>query len=132
MKLLGEEMRRVTTAFTVLAARVELGKGFLEEIGARKDGSWAEASVCVQLRRDLAFETLYHSTLATRLLSIDENIRWEEGDSDDGEDGVTEKEKAAAVKLAGLRKDRKSLAATAAKAKANLEKLLARVKESCK
>ena len=132
LKLLGEEMRRVTTAFTVLAARVELGKGFLEEIGARKDGSWAEASVCVQLRRDLAFETLYHSTLATRLLSIDENIRWEEGDSDDGEDGVTEKEKAAAVKLAGLRKDRKSLEATVAKAKANLEKLLARVKESCK
>ncbi len=132
LKLLGEEMRRVTTAFTVLAARVELGKGFLEEIGARKDGSWAEASVCVQLRRDLAFETLYHSTLATRLLSIDENIRWEEGDSDDGEDGVTEKEKAAAVKLAGLRKDRKSLEATAAKVKANLDKLLARVKESCK
>ena len=132
LKLLGEEMRRVTTAFTVLAARVELGKGFLEEIGARKDGSWAEASVCVQLRRDLAFETLYHSTLATRLISIDENIRWEEGDSDDGEDGVTEKEKAAAVKLAGLRKDRKSLEATADKAKADLDKLLARVKETCK
>lgn len=132
LKLLGEEMRRVTTAFTVLAARVELGKGFLEEIGARKDGSWAEASVCVHLRRDLAFETLYHSTLATRLISIDENIRWEEGDSDDGEDGVTEKEKAAAVKLAGLRKDRKSLEATADKAKADLDKLLARVKETCK
>ncbi|MEE3229938.1 MAG: hypothetical protein VX272_02785 [Planctomycetota bacterium] len=132
LKLLGEELRRVTTAFTVLAARVELSKGFLEEIRSRKDGTWPEASVCVQLRRDLAFETLYHSTLATRLISIDENIRWEEGDSDDGEDGVTEKEKAAAVKLAGLRKDRKSLEATADKAKADLDKLLARVKETCK
>ena len=131
LKLLGEETRRVTTVFTVLAARVELGKGFLEEIRSRKDGTWAEASVCVQLRRDLAFETLYHSTLATRLISIDENIRWEEGDSDDGEDGVTEKEKAAAVKLAGLRKDRKSLEATADKANADLDKLLARVKETC-
>ena len=132
LKLLGEELRRVTTAFTVLAARVELSKGFLEEIRSRKDGTWPEASVCVQLRRDLAFETLYHSTLATRLISIDENIRWEEGDSDDGEDGITEKEKAAAVKLAGLRKDRKSLEATADKAKADLDKLLARVKETCK
>ncbi|MEC9348124.1 MAG: hypothetical protein VX387_00270, partial [Planctomycetota bacterium] len=132
LKLLGEELRRVTTTFTVLAARVELGKGFLEEIRSRRDGTWPEASVCVQLRRDLAFETLYHSTLATRLISIDENIRWEEGDSDDGEDGVTEKEKAAAVKLAGLRKDRKSLEATADKAKADLDKLLARVKETCK
>ena len=132
LKLLGEEMRRVTTAFTVLAARVELGKGFLEETRSRKDGTWAEASVCVQLRRDLAFETLYHSTLATRLIFIDENIRWEEGDSDDGEDGVTEKEKAAAVKLVGLRKDRKSLEATADKANADLDKLLARVKETCK
>ena len=132
LKLLGEELRRVTTAFTVLAARVELRKGFLEEIRSRKDGTWPEASVCVQLRRDLAFETLYHSTLATRLISIDENIRWEEGDSDDGEDGITEKEKAAAVKLAGLRKDRKSLEATADKAKADLDKLLARVKETCK
>ena len=132
LKLLGEELRRVTTAFTVLAARVELSKGFLEEIRSRKDGTWPEASVCVQLRRDLAFETLYHSTLATRLISIDENIRWEEGDSDDGEDGITEKEKAAAVKLAGLRKDRKSLEATADKARADLDKLLARVKETCK
>ena len=132
LKLLGEETRRVTTAFTVLAARVELGKGFLKEIRSRKDGTWAEAAVCVQLRRDLAFETLYHSTLATRLIFIDENIRWEEGDSDDGEDGVTEKEKAAAVKLAGLRKDRKSLEATADKANADLDKLLARVKETCK
>jgi hypothetical protein len=132
LKLLGEEMRRVTTALTVVAARVELCKGFLEEIRTRQAGTWAAASACVQLRRELAFETLYHSTLATRLIAIDENIRWEEGDADDGEDGLTEKEKAAAGKLAGLRKDRKSMEATVGKAKAGLDKLLAKIKETCK
>ena len=77
-------------------------------------------------------ETLHLELLKTRLLSLDENIRWEEGDSDDGEEGVTEKEKAAKVKLAQLQKQRKSFEATVSDTRTRLEKQKAKVAQDCK
>ena len=131
LRLLGEDELRARIFFAVLEARIELAESFQNELQSRTNETWAKNSTCIRLRGALAMEKLFHSRLTSRLLAIDENIRWEEGDSDDGEEGVSEKEKAAKEKLARLQKERKSLEATASDAKAKLDKLAMKVKETC-
>ena len=131
LRLLGEEQRRINTFLTTLKARIELVESFEGELQSRTKETWTKDSTCIGLKRTLALETLFHSNLTSRLLSIDENIRWEEGDSDDGEEGVSEKEETAKGKLVKLQKERKSLEATASEAKGRLVKLAAKVQETC-
>ena len=130
LKLMGEEKRRFGTSEEILAARLVLGKCFSDELSLRTDrnGSWEVDSNCIRLKKNLALEILHLEFLKTRLLSLDENIRWEEGDSDDGEEGVSEREKAAKEKLAKLQKDRKSLEATVSDNQARIEKQKAKLK----
>ena len=132
LKLMGEEKRRFETSREILAARYALGESFEDELSSRRDGSWEEGSRCIRLKTNLAMETLHLEFLKTRLLSLDENIRWEEGDSDDGEEGVSEKEKAAREKLAKLQKERKSLEATVRDTRVRLDKQKAKVAQDCK
>ena len=132
LKLMSEEKRRFETSREILAARRVLGECFSAELSSRRDGSWEADSSCIRLKKNLAMETLHLELLKTRLLSLDENIRWEEGDSDDGEEGVTEKEKAAKVKLAQLQKQRKSFEATVSDTRTRLEKQKAKVAQDCK
>ena len=132
LKLMGEEKRRFETSRAILAARHVLGECFSAESSSRRDGGWEAGSLCIRLKKNLAMETLHLAFLKTRLLSLDENIRWEEGDSDDGEEGVSEREKAAKEKLAKLQKDRKSLEATVSDTRARLEKQKAKVAQDCK
>ncbi len=130
LKLMGEEKRRFETSAEILLARLVLGRCFSDELSLRtdSDGSWEVDSNCIRLKKNLAMETLHLAFLTTRLLSLDENIRWEEGDSDDGEEGVSEKEKAAKVKLARLQKERKSLEATVSNSRVRLEEQKAKLK----
>ena len=132
LKLMGEEKRRFETSRSILTARLDLGRCFGGELSSRSEENWEADSRCIRLEKILAMETLHLEYLKTRLLSIDENIRWEEGDSDDGEEGVTEREKAAKEKLAQLLKERKSLEATVSEAQARLGKQKAKVEETCR
>jgi hypothetical protein len=130
-RLFEEARLRIENSRAILAARRAHVQAVSEEIATHLGGEWTLRAPCIEARLELAEAQLAGAKLQNDLLGVLENLRWEEGDSDDGEEGVTERERLAREKLESLRRDEKALRATIDAASRDLAALEAKVKTSC-
>ncbi len=123
LRLLEEDEERIGNARQELSARRQLLGAIDRAIRSHLADDHASANACVDAACGVAVERLKLSRLENKLLGLMESIRWEEGDSDDGEEGVTPREARARAKLGELRKKEKVRRTTLAASKDALKKL---------
>ena len=131
LRLLDEDTVRIGNERFILGSRRAHLAALAELVGAHLNGSWSDREPCIEARLKLADAELSRAKLQNDLLTTLESIRWDEGDSDDGEDGVTPREKKARDRLGGLRKEEKALRVTLDAVDRSVSGIRARVAKVC-